>query len=74
MDTTNAPDEIEYPLFVVPIPIDADGRGPECDKTKVVAIVYQVWDQWTQQIKEFDNELEATRYCAECNKSFYEGI
>lgn len=32
-------------LSVVPMPIDADGRGPETDPAKVVRTGHEVWDE-----------------------------
>lgn len=31
-------------LFVMPMPLNADGNGPEMDPEKVVSTNYEVWD------------------------------
>lgn len=34
----------ELPLCIVPMPYNAEGKGPETDPAKVVDIQYEIWD------------------------------
>jgi hypothetical protein len=37
-------DELCPPFYVVPIPINAEGQGPEMDPAKEVGVCWEVWD------------------------------
>jgi len=49
-------------MFISPMPINADGDGPEMNEALVVKTLYQVWDYDFFCIKEFDTQLEAEEY------------
>jgi len=36
---------IDFPVYVVTMPLNADGEGPEMDETKVINTQYEIWDQ-----------------------------
>lgn len=38
-------DEIEFPVYYVAMPVNAEGHGPEMDPAKVVWIQHEIWDQ-----------------------------
>jgi hypothetical protein len=49
--------------IVVPMPLDAEGRGPEMDPGKRVRTVWQVWNAADYStVKEFETEREARDY------------
>jgi hypothetical protein len=37
-------DELYAPFFVVPIPFNAAGHGPEMDPAEVVGTAWEIWD------------------------------
>jgi len=37
-------DELYPPFFVVEVPINAAGQGPEMDPAKEVGVCWEVWD------------------------------
>lgn len=47
------------PFQVIPMPLDADGRGPETDPTKITRTVYEIWDASCQTVGSFSVESEA---------------
>lgn len=49
-------------LFVVEMPFNEDGNGPEMDTDKIVSIDYQVWDIDYICRGSFDTRQEAEAY------------
>jgi len=37
-------DELYPPFFAVPMPLNADGHGPEMDPANVAVTTWEVWD------------------------------
>jgi hypothetical protein len=42
---TRSIDELSPPFYVIEMPFNERGQGPETDPAKVVAISWEVWDQ-----------------------------
>ena len=53
--------------FVIDMPLNSKGEGPETDKLKVHSVVYQVWDECFCTVFESINLLEAERKCEAMN-------
>lgn len=55
------------PFYVVPMPINAEGHGPEMDQTKVVKTEYEIWDQLYMTYFICDTKSQAESKCLELN-------
>lgn len=55
---------IEYckPFFVIPMPLNKDGEGPETNIEKILTTVYEVWDAQNIIVAVYDNEDDANEY------------
>lgn len=49
--------------FVVRMPLNRDGEGPEMDEDKVVEVIYEVWDDAFQHVSSYSTEEEASHHC-----------
>lgn len=49
-------------MYIIPMPINKDGEGPEMDENKVVKILYEVWDYDFITLAQFETEEEAEEY------------
>ena len=58
----------EAPFTVVEMPINREGKGPEMDQSKVVKVIFQVWDSNNATFKEFNSEARAEYICRKLNK------
>ena len=45
--------------FVVPMPIDSQGRGPETDSKLIVGYVWQVWNLENETVGEYPTKTKA---------------
>lgn len=55
--------------FIVPIPVNADGDGPEMDPEKVTSIVYEIWDEDFITVFTTTSKEEAQKECDILNES-----
>lgn len=63
------PKEYFKPFFHVEMPLDACGRGPETDPSKIVVVTWEVWDQLYQSFGSFDTAADAQKYADELNET-----
>lgn len=47
------------PFVVVPLPVNANGEGPEMDPFKVSKVLWEVWDGAGQVVSQHETKLEA---------------
>lgn len=55
------------PFYVVPMPYNAEGRGPEMDPAKVVGVKYEVWDSLIVYQRSFSVLEEAMAFAGFLN-------
>lgn len=63
----NIPKDICPPFYVIPMPLDKDGRGP-ADESETVRTEYQVWDAVNRTLATFDNYRAAEDVAVILNK------
>lgn len=59
----------EPPFSVVCMPINAEGRGPEMDKTKVVKEEWEIWDALNQTVSTHTTQQKAVNALEELQKN-----
>ena len=55
------------PFFVVDMPINADGDGPEMDPAKVQVTLYEIWNGHCLSLGQFADRSLAEFCCAALN-------
>ena len=55
------------PFFVMPLPYNERGEGPEMDVSRVVGVHYEVWDNFILSYASFDNPEMAHAYAGRLN-------
>lgn len=60
-------DELYPPFFVVEMPLNAEGHGPEMDPTKVAGVDWEVWDQLNLAVCASGDEATARLICQRLN-------
>lgn len=58
---------IELPVFVIPMPLNANGDGP-AEKEETIITVYQIWDITNRVIGECSVEANAKKIAELINK------
>lgn len=56
-------DTREWPLFVVPMPLNKNGSGPATIGDDAVTIQYEVWDRTYKVVSTHDNISDAVETC-----------
>lgn len=51
------------PFYVVTMPVNKEGHGPEMDESKVVVTYYEVWDQSFLSVGSFTTRDRAFAIC-----------
>lgn len=51
--------------FVVDMPLNEDGNGPEMNSEKVTYTLYEIWDLNFEAVAAFRYKDEAEEYCEE---------
>lgn len=57
-------------FYVVEMPYNSEGQGPEMDPSKVVGTHYEIWDQILLTCTQFSDKDEADRVCKDLNLWF----
>jgi hypothetical protein len=58
------------PFYVMPMPYNATGCGPECNPKFVVGTDYEIWDQLCLEYGSFPNQQDAEKHVAELNRKY----
>jgi len=54
--------------FVIDMPVNSNGDGPEMDKEKITKIYWQIWDENFQFISAYETKEEADYQCSIMNE------
>ena len=57
------------PYFVIDMPLNEAGEGPEMDQSLVRQVVYQIWDSNNVTVKMFKSPRKAQSICNKMNES-----
>jgi hypothetical protein len=49
------------PYFVIKMPLNAEGKGPECDPAKVVKNTWEIWDSCNMAVSVHETSYDAWR-------------
>lgn len=55
-------------LFIIEMPVNAEGLGPEMNSNLVTHIYWEVWDQDFNTVAVFNTKTEAQEYLKNINK------
>lgn len=50
------------PLFIMPMPLNEFGEGPETDFQKIVELKWEIWDQLNRTVSCHDTKEEAEKH------------
>lgn len=61
------------PFLIIPMPLNVEGRGPECDVTKIVKNTLEIWDATGQTVTSgLLTEQEAVIALTDARRKFQE--
>ena len=65
--TTRLVDAFSPPFYVIPMPFNALGGGPEMDSAKVVGVSWEIWDDLCLVVCTTGDEVIAKLICQRLN-------
>lgn len=72
--STKIPEDVrERFYFVIVMPVNKYGQGPEMNFKKVEKLTWEVWSQELDNFGSFDYLCQAIQRCEELNKEYYIG-